>query len=398
MRRNISALFVVCVGYGLACGLGEFALPFYLRSRGRSFAEIGLIFSFAAFVLFFLRLYLARLSDLLGRKLFYVGSLVVTAFSYLAFPFVRALAGLAALKVGTNLSFAVRDTAHATALYESRREGYLNLQGKTRGVEMGLRALGTLVAGYLLFDYRVVFGLAFVVLVATAVLFGRWFEEPADLEAARRVGLRELLTRSFPREIKILALSGFIFGVALSASHYYIPPLFFTVKFGLSKPVVGQIQLVHVLSHVPGLFLVGWVVRRRLKAVFFWTMLLEGVLIGLVGCFESLGPTLFFWWTHDIVGAGFWAPVQWTLIQRYARQGSRGLDSSVVPAVTALGCIVGPLMAGYLAGLERLPLVGVALSRGWALSLPMVFSGAIIVVASVPLLLLPADEARERGS
>jgi len=397
MRRNVGVLFAVCVGFGFTTGLFDFVVPFYLRSHGLSFAQIGYVFSISALVIFVLRMYLARLSDLVGRKLLYVGSLALTSISYLAFPWVRSLGALAGLKTGTDLSFGVRETMHATALYESRREGYLNLQGKTRGVEMAFMAIGTIVAAYLIADYRVAFAVPCAVLLATTAVFAVWFQEPAELSEAsgKRAGLLDLFTSAFPREIRILAVTGFIFGVALSASHRYIPPLFFEQKFGLSKPAIARIQLVHILSHVPALFLVGWLVKRRLKTVFFWTLLVEGVFIALAGCFGSLGPTLFFWWTHDIIGAGFWAPIQWALIQRYARKGSRGLDASVVPAVTALGYILGPLLAGFLAELRRVPLTGIELSARQAISLPLVASGAIIVVAALPLLLLPPDRAPE---
>jgi len=397
MPRNVVVLFIVCVGYGFCTGLFDFAVPFYLREQGYSFAGIGWIFSLSALAIFFLRVYLARLSDLVGRKALYVGSLALTSISYLAFPFTRGLGGIAGVRTGTQLSLSVRETMHATALYESQRHGYLGLQGKTRGVEMLFMAAGTLAAGYLIANYFVAFAVPCAVMLVTTVVFAAWFAEPRELAARRGAGasLARLLTASFPREIKVLALTGFIFGVAISASHRYIPVLFFEQKFGLSRPAIARIQLVHVLSHVPGLFLVGWVVKRRLRSVFFWALLVEGVLIALVGCFRGLAPTLVFWWTHDIVGAGLWAPIQWALIQRFARDDSRGLDASVVPAVTALGYILGPLLAGYLAELRAVPFTSRSLTAGQAVSLPMIASGAIILIAALPLLWLPRDPAPE---
>ena len=349
MHRNVTVLFVVCVGYGFSKGLFDFAVPLYLRSEGYSFRSIGYIFAISAMAIFFLRIYLARLSDYVGRKALYVGALALTSLSYLGFPHMQRLISLALTRTGADLSFGVRETMHATALYESRAHGYLNLQGKTRGVEFLFMGLGTLAAGYLIVSagYTITFAVPAVVLLVTTLVFAARFVEPADLNTPRtKVGLAKLLTTSFPREIKLLALTGFIFGLGISASHHYIPPLFFKLKFDLSAKQVAMIQLVHTFSHVPALFVVGWLVRRRLKTVFVATMLIEAVLIAMVGCFATLPPTLFFWWTHDMVGAGLWAPIQWTLIQRYARKNARGLDASVVPAITALGFIFGPLLTG----------------------------------------------------
>ena len=392
MRSNVAILFVVCVGYGFSKGLFDFVAPLYLKSQGHSFRDIGHIFALSALVIFLLRIYLARLSDVVGRKLFYAASLALTAVSNFFFPHVRGIASLAGLKTGSDLSFGLRETMHATALYESRAHGYLNLQGKTRGTEMACMGIGTIVAGTLIVHaaYSTVFLVPAVVLTLTTLAFVLCFREPRAVAARQqRLSLVALLTTSFPREIRILALGGFIFGISISASHYYVPPLFFTQKFGLGPERVAQIQLVHLLSHVPGLLLVGWVVRRRLKSWFFWTLLLEGVLVAFVGCFDTLAPTLAFWWTHDLIGASLWVPVQWSLIQRYARPESRGLDASVVPAVTALGGILGPVLAGYLADLRSLPFTAIALTPRQAISLPMIVSGIIMAAAALPLLWLP---------
>jgi len=399
MRHNVRLLFIVCVGYGFTKGLTDFAVPLYLKAKGHSFRDIGYIFTISAIAIFFLRIYLARLSDLIGRKLFYVGALALTSLSYLGFPFMQRLAAMAGLKTASDLSFGVRETMHATALYESRAHGYVHLQGMTRGTEMLFMGAGTLAAGFLIVGcgYAVPFVASAVVLLATTGVFARWFVEPADLERrGPQPGLVALLTTSFPRPILAIMAMGFLFGISISASHYYVPPLFFQAKFGLDERAIAWIQLVHMLSHVPALFLVGWLVKRRWKAVFFWTLLVEGVLLGLVGCFQTLAPTLVFWWTHDLIGAGLWAPLQWGLIQHYARKDSRGLDASVVPAVTALGCIFGPLLAGYLAEWTSLPALGIAASAGGqAVSLPMIASGAMMSLSALPLLLLPPDRTRE---
>jgi len=57
-----------------------------------------------------------------------------------------------------------------------------------------------------------------------------------------------------------------------------------------------------------------------------------------------------------------------------------------------------PLLAGHLAEMKGLPLLGIAATaEGQAVSLPMIASGVIMVASALPLLLLPPDRER-RGT
>ena len=55
------------------------------------------------------------------------------------------------------------------------------------------------------------------------------------------------------------------------------------------------------------------------------------------------------WLTHDLVGGAVWIPVQKTLIQRFARSEVRGRQVGQVLAISNLGWIPGPLIAGFVA-------------------------------------------------
>ena len=80
---GVSALF------GLALGIYDLVFPYYLDHIGASFARMGYIFSFAALVMFLLRVYTGGLSDRFGRKPFYSLSLLAGALSGLLTPLVR---------------------------------------------------------------------------------------------------------------------------------------------------------------------------------------------------------------------------------------------------------------------------------------------------------------------
>jgi len=60
-----------------------------------------------------------------------------------------------------------------------------------------------------------------------------------------------------------------------------------------------------------------------------------------------------------------------TLIQRYSRQESRAYDVSKVAAFSTLGLIIGPLIAGWLAGIS--------------ISAPFFAAGMIMIVSALML-------------
>jgi hypothetical protein len=58
------------------------------------------------------------------------------------------------------------------------------------------------------------------------------------------------------------------------------------------------------------------------------------------------------WLPRDLLAAGLWIPIQSAIIQDACREGSRSLDLSKTLAIPALGGSIGPVLAGWLAGID----------------------------------------------
>ncbi|MFA6110203.1 MAG: MFS transporter, partial [Candidatus Latescibacterota bacterium] len=72
MGRNVQVLLLVSILFGVAGGIYEFVLPYYLEGRGLSFMNMGYVFAASTLAMFVVRLGLGNLADQWGSKRLYV--------------------------------------------------------------------------------------------------------------------------------------------------------------------------------------------------------------------------------------------------------------------------------------------------------------------------------------
>ncbi|MBI4532031.1 MAG: MFS transporter, partial [Candidatus Latescibacteria bacterium] len=376
MSRNVKMLLVVSVLFGVAGGIYEFVLPYYLSSQGLSFKGMGYIFAASTAVMFLVRIGLGNLADRWGSKQFYLFALSGCTVASLLTPFTASLALLILLKTMREVGVLARDTAHPILLYEENRGRFMDFIGKTRGMEFLFQAAGTLVAGI---------GMAFVgergsfwvggVTLGIALIFlslgvrGRG----ARPSTGEKVGSASLFRFDLAKNLKIIMVAQFIFSVGLSTSHCFIMPLFFSEKFGVSAQVVSVVMVIHRLTFI-SMLIVGSLNIRRLKAVYIGTVAFEGVILTAGAVIPDFFWAAAVWLLHDLFGAAIWIPIQSTIIQEECRDEQRGLDLSKTLAFSALGGAIGPLLAGWLSGIS--------------ISGPFLVSGILVTLSAGALLKL----------
>ena len=380
MNRNVQIMLGTSILFGLSLGVYDFLLPYYLDNAGISFANMGAIFSVAALVMFVLRIYVGHLSDRLGRKLFYALALLGCSLANFLTPLFRALGAQIALKSLRESSAVVKDTMHTVALYENAQKRFTDFIARTNGAEFLFQGIGTFVGGALMVavGYRTSFFFsAALLMVAFFWLAVGFHERNTGAQHGEAMRLRNLWSFGLPVELRILAASGFVFTVGLSTSHCFVMPLFFAKKFAVSAPIVAAILTIHRISlGLPMLFTGRWL-RGSLKGFYIAFVIYEGIAMSASALIPHFLPATMVWLTHDLVGASVWFPIQKTLIQRFARPEVRGRQVGQVLAVSSLGWIFGPLIAGFVADIS--------------ISAPFFLSGLLMIASALMLLPLRVE-------
>ena len=385
MTRNFATLLTTSLFFGLAVGIYEFALPYFLDSRGIPIPRMGMLYAVAALVIFFGRVYAGHLSDRFGRKSVYAAAVAVTGLVNLLTPVAVGLWLQTALKSLFDSGAMVFDSMYQLCLHDEGRRGYLSRMGRTRGVQALSAAVGTLFAGLLIAEllYVPTFWTASVACACGLVVFLIGYRPRADAGSDAECSPGE---RDRPRPgvslrlcgpLAVLAVSSLIFTVGLSASHCFVMQLYWAERFGASASTTGVILMLHRFTIALPLLLLTWRAQKWLRRVFVVFLTVEGLVLVASGFIPHLWVAAAVWLLHDLFGAGVWMPAQSALIQRYSREGRRGADMSTVFAIGSLGWVGGPLIAG-------------AVFDAWPGG-PFVISGALMVVSAAVLLLLPPD-------
>lgn len=387
-------LILVSAVFGLVIGLYDFLLPLFLDHEGISFGNIGVIFSFSAIFLFFIRTYSGHISDIVGRKRVFSLSLFLCGISSLLTPFMPSIFPQVILRSFREIAKSIKEMLQQLLVFDQWKDSFRHLFSWVWGFDSTFQGIGTLLGGILLLrlGYKYSFTIPAVALLLVFVLFTFKFrEKPAHshsedvLKEGRPVTLGSFQWSSpfrhkLPKPLFLMAMSGFILGVGISMSHAFIAPLFFLKKFSISIAWISVIVAFHRLSLGLPMIMAGKVIKWNLKITAIIFILIQGVFTSLTIIPSHFVGAAVIWLMHDFVGASLWMPARNTLIQQYASDGKRGLDMGVVFSWQGLGWVFGPLIAGVVS------------SR--SIDYPFLLSGIITCLGVVPMFWLknPAEK------
>lgn len=378
-KRNFWTLMVVSAFFGIAIGLYDFALPYYMKERGISYEGMGYVFAISFFFVLFLQVYSARLSDVSGRKPFYSLSLFFSSIFNFFTPLSAKLSLLTLLKTLRETAAAIQDTIGSVILYECvSRQRYLFLVGRTAGLNFFFQGAGIFAAGVLMTkSYNLPFFLAGGVIFLSFLIFeGGLIEKKANEAEASAVGGLSLLSK----ELLLLTISGFIANLGVSLSHTQMMPLFFSVKYGVRENWVAILLALHRISFgLPMIFTGSWLKGKWLKVenlkwLYIIFLTLQNIAISATAYMPTFLWAAGIWLIHDVIGASVWAPVRSTLLQYFSQDETRAFQIATTGALSNIGWVIGPIIAGYLANID--------------ISLPFFMSGVIAFFSIFPILFL----------
>jgi len=391
-------LILASAVFGLGIGLYDFLLPLFLDDLSISYGSMGIIFSFSALFLFFIRIYSGHISDTVGRKHIFGLALFFCGIANLFTPFFPFIGPQILFKSLREVSFAIKETIQQLLIFDRWKKSFRIVMAWVAGFDFTFQGIGALAGGILLaaLGYKYTFAYVGLFVILVYVLFLSKFKEASSQvekqKFLKRVKFSDL--RTFPwaspfrhklsRPLALMNISGFLLGVGVSMSHAFIAPLFFYHKFALSPVVVSVIIALHRLSLGLPLILTGKMIKWNLKWTVIISMVIQGVFTSLAVIPNYFVTAAVIWLMHDIVGATFWLPARNTLIQHYSRDKSRGLDVGMVLAWQALGWIFGPLIAGWISD--------------FSIDYPFLLSGIVTAAAAVPLIWLKYSAKEQTAS
>lgn len=385
-KRNFWILMFVSAFFGVAIGLYDFALPYYLKQRGISYSGMGFIFSISFFFVLFIQIWSAWLSDLSGRKPFYSLALFVSSLSNFFTPIFSKISLLTLIKTIRETAAAIQDTMSSVILYESiSRRRYLFLIGRIWGLGFLFQGAGIFIAGILMIrSYTLPFFFAAGVIFLAFILFESGFVEGKAKEEMETSfgGNLSLLNRG----LVLLTISGFIANLGVALSHTQMMPLFFSIKYGARENWVAILLALHRISFgFPMMFTGNWLKGKWLKAenlkfLYMLFLTLQNIAISATAFMPSFLWAAGVWLIHDVIGASVWAPVRSTFIQYFSRDETRAFQMAMVGALSNIGWVFGPIIAGYLANIN--------------ISLPFSMSGALAFFGIFPIMFLDVREGK----
>ena len=372
MNRNLWVIIITSAVFAVCMGVYDFAMPIYLQEINVSFGNMGVIFGLSSILIYFLRLYVGAHSDRIGRKPFYSMGLLFSALGNFLTPVFGSIVPLTAVKTVREASLIVRDTMRSILVYENGKKNFLSLISKTVGMEFFLQGVGTMIGG--LIATRSAFFACGIALFLSYIFFVAFFKEDFKPVKSDKVALKfkDLVKIDLPPKLKTLTLAMFIMTLGMNISHCFIMPLFFMQKFHVSVATVAVILMVHrMLLGVPMFVYGNFMKGRNLKFIYIVTMLYEALAISAAALIPNFWVAVTVWLTHDLLGAAFWSPIQNHYVQEFAREKSRGRDVSEAVALSSLGAVIAPFIAGALAPID--------------ISLPFLVSGIITGLTVIPL-------------
>jgi len=370
----------VAACFGVAVGLYDFALPYYMKQKGISYAGMGFIFSISFFFVLFVQVWSARLSDLSGRKPFYSLALLFSSICNFLTPLSAKLSFLALVKTLRETAVAVRNTIGSVILYESvSRSGYLPLIGRVSGLDFLFQGAGVFIAGLLMTrSYELPFFFAAGVIFFAFLIFGAGFVERKVEEEVTPFSGGDLSLLN--RDLLLLAISGFVVNLGVALSHTQMMPLFFSVKYGAKENWVAALLALHRISlglpmMFTGSWLKGkWLVGKNPKRFYVFFLTLQSIAISATAFMPSFLWAAIVWLIHDAIGGSVWSPLRSTFLQHFSRDETRAFQIATVEGLSNIGWVFGPLIAGYLANID--------------VSLTFSMSGVVCFFGIFPIMLL----------
>ena len=329
-------------------------LPYYLLNKGISGLNFGLVFSMAAALVIILpRIFIGKLSDVIGRKKIYSLGLLIEAISTSFYPFLSRIYEFGINKgvkdFADTVEDSVEDAIMADTFNKKIRAKYIAKIGTF--IPFG-RAIATII-GFIIVTY---FSLTFGFYVASAVVFIEFlifmliFKEPAK----RIKKTFKLSIKNYPARFKIIIIIGFLIAINFGMSYY---PAFFQLarNLGITDSLLFILLFfVYITSSIFTWKSKDWIDKIGRKRMVIITTLGYS-LFSMLYAFSS-NVIQFFLVMFGITASFYvWRVSFKTILMDSTIVKIRGEQIGFGKTLQGLGDVIGPVLGGFLIDSVSLP-------------------------------------------
>ena len=354
LNRNVKIIFVAGLLSAFILGIFDLLFPFYLRYRGISLVEMGLIFTISTIAIAFLRIMLGEYADVYGRRNVYLSSCILGTAAKMLFPFSIGKFQILLNKFLNDLQDNLRLSVHNIMLFENDKENYAKFFSWFTAANFIFQAAGTACFA-ILFAYLGYLNLFFLLsgIEAAKLLLMLLYRDKDGKEEKRQPSLKEAYSFKINRRLKILALSSAIGAFGFGIAHGFLLPLYFSEKYGLDAAQISAITAIHRLCFLTTP-LAGNIIKRlglrRTYVISTFAYAFSFLTVGLVTF-----PILIFlpiFLIHDLIGGGIRMTALSVIVQNSTMEETRGREINTFNAVQIPLTILAPGIAGTLASIS----------------------------------------------
>jgi len=354
LNRNVKIILIIGLLSAFIRGVFDLLFPFYLRYRGISLIEMGLIFTVSTIAISFLRIMLGEYADVYGRKNVYLSSCALGAAAKILFPFSIGKFQILLSKFLNDLQDNLRLSVHNVMLFENDKKNYAKYFSWFTASNFILQAVGTACFA-ILFAYLGYLNIFFLLSGIEAAKFSLLLSYGDDRRGKKRrhLSLREAYSFKISRSLKILALSSAIGAFGFGIAHGFLLPLYFAEKYGLNAAQISVITAIHRLSFLTTPAASSIIKKLGLRRTYILSILAYAFSFLTVGLITF--PIIIFlpiFLIHDLLGGGIGMTALSVIVQNLTTEETRGREINTFNAVQIPLTILAPSIAGALASIN----------------------------------------------
>jgi len=354
LNRNVKVIFIAGLLSAFVLGIFDLLFPFYLRYRGISLVEMGLIFTVSTIAISLLRIMLGEYADVYGRRNVYLASCALGSASKFLFPFSMSKLQILLNKFLNDLQDNLRLSVHNVMLFENDRKNYTKFFSWFTTSNFILQATGTACFA-ILFAYLGYLNLFFLLsgIETTKFFLILVYRDNRSREKQRRFSLRDAYSFKISGGLKILALSSAISMFGFGIAHGFLLPLYFAEKYGLDAAQISVITAIHRLCFLTTPAASSVIKKLGLKRTYILSTLAYAFSFLTVGLITL--PILIFlpiFLIHDLLGGGIRMTSLSVIVQNLTAEETRGREINTFNAVQIPLTILAPSIAGALASID----------------------------------------------